>query len=161
MRLGTHVVRAVAVLFLVSCKKERVEPPPPPAWHELASGEALARRQHRPALVFLGASWSKADVELERYVFPDPEVRNALRDWVLIKVDMTDDEDKSVQAAASRFDTVGVPTTLGIDFGEPQTDPARRPKELFRFNEFVKPPVMAAKIREANLTIARRRAAAR
>lgn len=126
-------------------------------WHDLPSGEAIARREHRPALLFFMAEWSTADKMLEHDTFPDPDVRRAMEGLVAIRVDMSDDERKETQRATSRFEVNGVPTILLIDDFDayPRTFPAQPPwstdpgADLLRVNELVEAPKLARMIREA------------
>jgi thiol:disulfide interchange protein DsbD len=154
MRAGLLAPIALTVA-LAACGKSRREEPPPIVWHTMAEGEALAKKEHKLALIFFGAEWSKADKELEYETFPAREVREELRDWIAIKVDVTDDEDPEVEKLKRRFDMKGCPMTLvGVDFDDPWT-PDR--SEAVRYNEFVKAPVMAAAIRLAKVTTKSRR----
>lgn len=143
-----------ATLLASGCGKTARDQPPPVVWHSLAEGEALAKRDHRLALVFFEADWSTADKELEYATFPAPEVRAELRDWVVIKVDCTDDENRETEKAKDRFRVVGVPTMIGLDFDVPLNH------DLFRITEFVKPETMVAALREGRLKARQRRAAA-
>lgn len=141
--------------LLGACNKSKEKAPPPLAVYALREGEAVARRDHKLALVFFGADWSTADKELEYTTFPDPQVREALRDWVVIKVDMTDEDTPGLNEAKERFKIIGDPTTILIDLEDPQIG------ELNRFNEFVKPITMASAIYAAAARARSLRAAAR
>lgn len=139
---ATPMIRVLVLAFvlaLAACGKTSNRPPPL-VWHSLAEGEALARREHKLALVFFGADWSVADMRLERETFPSSEVRNELRDWVAIKVDMTDEEVPGRDEITNRFRMAGVPTVLAYDF--------ENDVELCRYSELVSPATMAAALRE-------------
>ncbi|MBS2017717.1 MAG: thioredoxin family protein [Deltaproteobacteria bacterium] len=155
------VSRLAALVALVSlggsgCGKSRVHAPMT-VWHDLPSGEAIARREHRPALLFFMAEWSTADKMLEHETFPHPDVSRAMEGLVAIRVDMSDDERKETQLASARFEVKGVPTILVIDDFDayPRTFPAQPPwspepaADLLRVNEFVEAPKLARMIREA------------
>jgi thiol:disulfide interchange protein len=143
------------VVALLACGKSRADPPPPLVFYSLEEGEAAARRRHELALVFFGAEWSSADKELEHSTFPDPEVREAMRDWIAIKVDMTDEDAPGLRAKLDRFKVLGDPSTILIDFDDPEG------RELLRFNELVQPITMASAIRAATARAKSRRAEAR
>jgi hypothetical protein len=139
-RLALIVV--IAALGLGCGKKPANDAAPPLVWHSLAEGEALSRRENRPAVVFFFAEWSKADKELDEVTFKDPDVRAALKDFVMIRVDCTDDEDRETELAKERFKVVGVPTVIARDtfrYGG---------LEVFRFNEYVAPEKFAATVWE-------------
>lgn len=142
---------ALVCALLAGCGKKQVAPPPPIVFYSLEEGERAAIRTHKLALVFFGADWSMADKQLEHETFPHPTVREALRDWVLIKVDMTDDEAPGLLAAKSRFEIHGDPTTILVDL-------EYEDGELLRFNEYVPPIKMASAIRAAAARAKLRRA---
>lgn len=127
----------VLALVGAGCRKPV---PPPIVWHGLGAGEAKARAEKRLAILLFGAGWSAADVELERQTFPDPEVRSLVQDVVLIKIDMTDDENRDCILAAERFKVVGTPAVIGIDW--------LKEREFFRLYESVPASVLARHIRE-------------
>ncbi len=138
------VALSFSSLGLVSCKKQPRELAPPLVWHDLAEGERLARGLQKPALIFVWADWSTADMAMWHETFPAPEVREALRDWVLIRINATDDENKDVETAKNRFRVVGLPTIIATDFSEVPR------QELFRVNEFIKPDKLASAVRLAS-----------
>jgi thiol:disulfide interchange protein len=150
-----RVAPIALVVALLACGKARKDPAPPLVFYSLEEGEAAARRRHELALVFFGADWSTADKELEYSTFPDPEVREAMRDWIAIKVDMTDDEAPGLREKLDRFKVIGDPSTILVDFDDPGGG------ELLRFNEYVKPMTMASAIRAAAARARSRRAEAR
>ena len=140
-RLALIVVVVVAAL---GCgKKPANDAAPPLVWHSLEDGEAISRRENRPAIVFFFAVWSTADKELEAVTFKDPEVRAALKDFVMIHIDASDDELPETRRAQERFKVVGLPTVIAMDtfrYGG---------IEVFRFNEYVEPKKFAATVWEA------------
>jgi len=85
---------------------------------------AEAQAAGRPLMLDFYADWCASCKEMEKYTFPDPAVRAALADVVLLQADVTamDAED---QALMSRFGIIGPPTILffGPDGAE---QPARR-----------------------------------
>jgi hypothetical protein len=141
------LLTAVAASAL-GCGKASRDPPPPVRWVALEHGETVARCMLQPALVFFYAAYSVADNDLDREVFPSAEVREVLRDFVTIRVDMTDDERPDVQAALRRFAVVGSPTILVVDdFADyPRTFEASG-RDLLRVQEYTPPGELAAALR--------------
>ena len=117
------------------------------AWHDLTTGEAIAFVEHRRAVVFAHAEWSTADKELAVKTFPAPEVRRAMRGFVAIDVDATDDELPETMLATKRFRVVGVPTILVTDdlgaypYDEYPSEP--NAAELLRIDEYTPPEELA------------------
>lgn len=76
-------------------------------WEE---GRAAAERGRRPLFVFVRADWSARSVEIRRSgLFDDPSVRRALARFVVIDLDVTD-EDAAAAVTAVPFDVPGVPS---------------------------------------------------
>jgi thiol:disulfide interchange protein DsbD len=75
---------------------------------------AQARAGHRPALLDFYADWCVSCVKMEREVFPDPAVRSATEGMVLMRADITanDDIDRELK---DRFGVYGPPTLLFFD----------------------------------------------
>jgi thiol:disulfide interchange protein DsbD len=94
-------------------------------------------------MIDFGASWCAACKELEHLTFPDPSVRTEAQKFVSLKVDATDDDDKSVTALKDKYKVVGLPTVIIID---------KDGKEVTRFNEFVKADRFSAAMKKANGT---------
>lgn len=91
---------------------------------------ARARREHRPLIVDFTAEWCGACKQLDRDTYSDPSVKAALKRFVRVKVDATDDEDAAVDAIKSRYRVVGLPSILVLD---------SLGKEQARLTEFVGP----------------------
>lgn len=144
MNSSALVGLALIACLACSCGKKPAVAPPPIVWHNLVSGEALARREHKPAVVYVTAEWSLADKMLDDQTFPDPEVRAAMRPFVAIRVDMTDDDNPEAIKACHRFKCLGVPTILAMRSFE-----AYPAGELFRSQEYMEPSKLAARLREA------------
>jgi len=115
----------------------------PMKWEtDLDAGLARARREHKPVVVYFGATWDTAAKELEHVTFVDPEVRLLLgRDFVSVHVDTSDDEDPPARRLTERFKVVGDPTIVIVA--------ADGTSEIRRFNEFIPPAVFAAALRVA------------
>jgi hypothetical protein len=67
-----------------------------------------------------------------------------MRDWIAIKVDMTDEDAPGLREKLDRFKVIGDPSTILIDFDVPGGG-----HELLRFNEYVPAMKMASAIRAA------------
>lgn len=104
---------------------------------------ALARsaREDRLLFVYVGAEWDGAAKELEYVTFADARVREALRRFVNLHVDMTDDELPSTARAVSRFKVVGEPALLVL---APDGE-----TELVRIQQFVPPEKLLAVLHAA------------
>ena len=95
----------IAVLFdLVPVPRIGEEEGPPVAWRtDVEEALAEARTTGRMAILDAGAEWCAACKELERKTFRDPAVVEALKDFVAIRVDMTD-----FDPAQQRLEALGI-----------------------------------------------------
>ena len=86
---------------------------------EVEDALARARREGKPALVDFYATWCTDCVRMEKTTFADPRVRAALSNFVLIKADVTDNNDAST-AIKQKFSVFGPPALLlfGADGNE-------------------------------------------
>ena len=82
---------------------------------ELADAAAAGK----PVLFDFYADWCVSCKEMERYTFPDPAVAAAMRGFVLLKADVTANDDVD-QALMRRFGIVGPPGTLFFADGQEQ-----------------------------------------
>jgi thiol:disulfide interchange protein DsbD len=73
-----------------------------------------ARTECRPVMVDFYADWCVACKELDKYTYPDVDVRRESMRFFNIKVDATDDTD-ALQAIQDRYEIVGLPTVLFFD----------------------------------------------
>lgn len=89
-----------------------------------------ANAEGKRMLIDFGATWCKACKELEHETFPDPSVRTEAQRFVALRVDASDDEDKTVNELKDKYRVVGLPTVILLD---------KNGSELVRFTEFVKP----------------------
>jgi thioredoxin:protein disulfide reductase len=76
---------------------------------ELDRAVAQARAQGRSVLVDFSAEWCTSCKEMDRYTFTDPAVQAALRNTLLLRADVTQD-DADDQALLRRFGIFGPPT---------------------------------------------------
>ncbi len=115
----------------------------PLTWEvDVEAGLARAKRENKPAVVYFGASWDTAAKELDYVTFLDPDVRFLLaRDFVPIRIDMTDDESENTKKYAERFSIVGDPTIVIYA--------ADGTSELRRVNEFITPATLTAMLHAA------------
>ncbi len=72
---------------------------------------AAARAAGKPLLFDFYADWCVACKEMEKYTFTEPAVHDALADFVLLKADVTANDDTD-QALMKRFGIIGPPATL-------------------------------------------------
>ncbi|WP_226469281.1 protein-disulfide reductase DsbD [Luteimonas panaciterrae] len=74
---------------------------------ELAAAQAAGR----PLMFDFYADWCVSCKEMEKYTFTDPAVQSALADFVLLKADVTANDEVD-QALMKRFGIIGPPGTL-------------------------------------------------
>ncbi|WP_158006692.1 thioredoxin family protein, partial [Acidithiobacillus thiooxidans] len=74
---------------------------------------ALKQADGKPVLVDYWASWCVECARMDKVTFATPEVENALRNRVLIRVDVTRDDANS-RALLKRYNLVGPPAFMAI-----------------------------------------------
>ncbi len=74
---------------------------------------ALKQAQGKPVLVDYWASWCVECARMDKVTFATPEVENALRNRVLIRVDVTQNDANS-RALLKRYNLVGPPAFMAI-----------------------------------------------
>ncbi|EPO6659811.1 TPA: protein-disulfide reductase DsbD [Klebsiella aerogenes] len=86
--------------------------------------QALAQAKGKPVMIDLYADWCVACKEFEKYTFSAPEVRQALKETVLLQVDVTKN---SAQDAAllKHLQVLGLPTILFFN-AQGEEQPAQR-----------------------------------
>jgi thiol:disulfide interchange protein DsbD len=82
----------------------------------------------RPLIIDFGAAWCGACKELDKLTFSQESVQREAGRFLAVKVDATDDEDPSVEAAMSAFSVKGLPTVVIYD---------SRGAEAARYTDFV------------------------
>jgi thiol:disulfide interchange protein DsbD len=90
---------------------------------------AAAQAAGKPLMLDFYADWCVACKEMEKYTFPDPAVHKALDGFVLLKADVTANDDTD-QALMKRLGIIGPPATLWYRDGA-----ERRELRLFGFEE--------------------------
>lgn len=88
---------------------------------------AAAKAAGKPLLLDFYADWCVACKEMEHYTFPEPAVHEALADFVLLKADVTANDNVD-QALMKRLGIIGPPATLYYVDGR-----ERRELRLFGF----------------------------
>ena len=78
---------------------------------------AAAREAGKPLLLDFYADWCVSCKEMEKYVFTQPQVHAALRDYVLLQADVTAN-DAQDQALMQRFGIIGPPMSLFFRDGQ-------------------------------------------
>lgn len=73
-----------------------------------------AKSQHKPVLLDFYASWCSACKELDLRTFANPEVQNYLRNYTLIRVNVTKNT-PDVQALQTRYGIFALPTMIILD----------------------------------------------
>ncbi|MDW8259576.1 MAG: protein-disulfide reductase DsbD [Gammaproteobacteria bacterium] len=77
--------------------------------HDLERAVATAASAGKPVMLDFYADWCVSCIEMERYTFTDPRVRQALAGWTLLQADVTA-HDGPDQALLKHFGIFGPPT---------------------------------------------------
>ena len=102
---------------------------------------AEAKAAGRPAMLDYYADWCISCKEMEKYTFSDPSVQAALANVMLLKTDVTPDDDQD-KALMKRFGLYGPPT---IQF----FPPGRAEVVAYRVVGFMNASTFSAHVREA------------
>ncbi len=80
-------------------------------WYaSLDEGLEAARREGKPVLIDMWATWCKNCLTMDRTTFADPKVQEALSGYVKIKFQAEEPDQEPAKAVMQRFDAVGLPT---------------------------------------------------
>ncbi|GAA5082193.1 protein-disulfide reductase DsbD [Lysobacter panacisoli] len=90
---------------------------------------AAAKAAGKPVMLDFYADWCVSCKEMEKYTFPEPAVHRALSGFVLLKADVTANDDTD-QALMKRLGIIGPPATLYYADGA-----ERRELRLFGFED--------------------------
>jgi thiol:disulfide interchange protein len=75
----------------------------------LAEGLATARREQKPVLIDMWATWCKNCLTMDKTTLEDPAVTSALADYVKIKFQAESPDEQPAKGVMQRFDAVGLP----------------------------------------------------
>jgi len=91
--------------------KASVEAQVKAGWHaSLAEGLDIARREQKPVLLDIWATWCKNCLTMDRTTFENEAVKSALSGYVKIKFQAEDLDQQPARALMQKFDAVGLPT---------------------------------------------------
>jgi len=76
----------------------------------LADGLAAAKRDNKPVLIDMWATWCKNCLTMDKTTLEDPSVSSALANYVKIKFQAEDPDAPPAKPVMQRFDAVGLPT---------------------------------------------------
>ena len=80
-------------------------------WHAaLAEGLDTARREQKPVLIDMWATWCKNCLTMDKTTLEDGGVRSALSPYVRIKFQAEDPEQQPAKAVMQKFNAIGLPT---------------------------------------------------
>ena len=80
-------------------------------WHSsLEEGLATARRENKPVLIDMWATWCKNCLTMDRTTLADSSVEAALGNYVKIKFQAESPDEMPARGVMQRFDAVGLPT---------------------------------------------------
>jgi len=82
----------------------------------------MAKMQHKPVLLDFYAKWCAACQAMDESTFVDPTVKQALKHWVLLRVDLTQDNEATWEIA-KRFNVFAPPSLVFFNRdGKPLTN---------------------------------------
>jgi thiol:disulfide interchange protein DsbD len=76
---------------------------------------AQAAAESRPVLIDFWAEWCIPCKELDRVIFPQPEVVEMSRRFVMLKVDLTSSRDPEASRLRKKYEVKGVPTLIFLN----------------------------------------------
>jgi thiol:disulfide interchange protein DsbD len=78
---------------------------------ELKAQLVIAKQQSKPVLIDLYADWCVACKEFEKYTFSDPVVQQQMKQFMLIRIDVTANSDTDLELLEN-YSVLGLPTLL-------------------------------------------------
>jgi thiol:disulfide interchange protein len=80
-------------------------------WHSsLVEGLAVAKREGKPVMIDMWATWCKSCGVMDNTTFKDPKVIAALDRFVKVRFQAEDPEEEPARSVMWRFDAIGLPT---------------------------------------------------
>jgi thiol:disulfide interchange protein len=80
-------------------------------WHaSLAQWLSTARREQKPVLIDLWATWCKNCLTMDKTTLENSEVTSALGGYVKVKFQAENPDEQPAKAVMQRFKAVGLPT---------------------------------------------------
>jgi len=104
---GLFANRWVDATAVASSVEEKVKEGWTPS---LADGLAAAKRDGKPVLIDMWATWCKNCLTMDKTTLEDSAVKSALADYVKIKFQAEDPDSPPAKPVMQKFDAVGLPT---------------------------------------------------
>jgi thiol:disulfide interchange protein len=90
-------------------------------WHtSLVEGLEVAKREGKPVIIDMWATWCKSCTVMDNTTFKDPEVIRAMEPFVKVRFQAEDPEAEPAHSVMWRFDAIGLPTYVIL---QPKTAP--------------------------------------
>jgi thiol:disulfide interchange protein DsbD len=91
-------------------------------WHaDLAEGLAVAKREGKPVLIDMWATWCKNCLTMDKTTLVDPSVKAALDGFVKIKFQAESPDESPAREVMQRFGAVGLPTYVVLTAKSPES----------------------------------------
>jgi thiol:disulfide interchange protein DsbD len=100
---------------------------------DLEAALMLAEIEQKPVMIDFTADWCIACKELDHYTFSDPSVIEAFRNFILVRIDMTDDATPENREYQQRYEIYGLPSVTFLT-------PSGEMLEDFTVTGFLKAP---------------------
>lgn len=88
-----------------------------PVYQAIEEQVRQAQAQHKPVILDFWADWCTLCHELDETTLKDPEVLEALKNYALIKIDVTVDSDET-RTLQETYGVIGLPTLVFVDTGQ-------------------------------------------